>query len=270
MWPVGRMKLSNRKSLSFIAFGLGLIVAASATGQDAIPEEPPLPGVVEWTQRLVKQERLTVTYYDPARPPKPFPGWTDFEFRLNYQYDYRADWTQKKGERVAVVVVPRYVKLDVPIKHHIQLPQTLQAERWYEARLARHELEHVRVGMHPRLEMLGKHLITKVQRIEGMVDRPEDVTLQWLQPRVDAQMSVRRDAVLALVMGINQKIDQTTNHGATEIPDREAFFSSLYLKENLDQMKFPFLSQVIDLINTPEYLKARVQLEQFDAVDPPK
>ncbi len=261
------MQLSNRlKPLSLIA--VGLLVVSASTGQYARADDAPLPGVADWVLQRIKQEQLTVEYYDPAKPPKPFPGWTDFEFRLNYQYDYRVDWTQKKGERAAVVVVPRYLKIDVPIKHHIQLPMTLKADRWYEAGLARHELEHVRVGMHPRLELLGKHLISKVQRIDGMVDRPDDVTLQWVRTRVDAEMAARRDAVLALVLGINQKIDMATNHGAVELPDREAFFSVLYLKENLDQMKFPYLPQVLDLIARPEYQKARVQLQQIDRRDP--
>lgn len=263
------MRLSDRtKRMSL--FVVVLLLLEGTFGQFVLAQDLPSQNVAEWVNQLIKAEQLTVEYYDPAKPPKPFPGWTDFEFRLNYQYDYRMDWTQKKGGRVAVVVVPKYLKLDVPIKHHIQLPQTLKAERWYEAGLARHELEHVRVGMHPRLEMLGKHLISKVQRIEGMVDRPDDVTLQWVKTRVDAEMAARRDAVLALVLGINQKIDKSTNHGATELADRETFFSELYLKESLDQMKFPYLGQVLDLIAKPDYQKARVQLQQFDRPEPPK
>ena len=233
--------------------------------------EPPAKSASDWVGELVKDGRLTVDFYDPAKPPHPFPGWTDFEFRLEYRYDYRTEWTQKKGAPVIVVVTPKFTKLEVPIKHHVQLPMYLKTERWYDAGLARHELDHVRVGMHPRLAMLGKHLMAKVQRIDGRVENVTDATADWIAKRVDAEMEPRRDALQALVLAINRKIDAITNHGATPLPDRDEFLSNLYLKENLDEMKFPYLSQVLDLIDRPEYQQAHIQLQQIEApASPPK
>lgn len=243
-----------------------LLLSTAVVWHCSFAEEPASNKVSTWVDGLTRSGHLKVEYYDPARPPKPYPGWTQFEFSLDYRYEYRMDWTPRKAGGVAVVVTPDFQQLDLPVLHRVQLPMTLKSNRWFETGLGRHELDHVRVGMHPRLAMLGKHLMSKVRRLDGIVNQPDDVTQAWVQKRVDAEMAPRRDAIQALVLAINSKLDTLTNHGATELPEREEFLSKLYLKENLDEMKFPYLPQALDLISKPEYQRVRIQLQQ---VDPP-
>ena len=249
-----------------------VLLLNDGTNQRLSAEEPTSTAVGAWVREQIKDGRLTVEFYDPAKPPKPFPGWTDFEFRLEYRYDCKLEFpasknktNKTKGTRSGLaVIIPTYTKIEVPIKHRMQLPKYLESERWYEKGLAKHELEHVRVGLHPRLEMLGKHLVGKLRRVEGMIDKPTDANREWIATRLNAEIAPRRDAIQALVLEINRKIDTVTNHGVLPYPDLDEFLTDLYLKENLDEMKFPYLPEVLDLINTKEYQRARLVIPDVE------
>lgn len=243
-------------------------VAAAAFPQSLNADEPSSADIAAWVKRQVSDGRMSVTFADNSTPPRRFPGWTEFEFRLEYQYEYHVEFSRKKTARVPVVVTPKFSKIEVPITHRILLPKRLEGENWYDAPLARHELDHVRVGTHPRLKMLGKHLLEKLTRIEATADRPVEVNSDWVKRHIDEAVSHRRDAIQALVGAINRKIDSETQHGGLPMPDRDDFFAGLFLKENLDEMKFPYLPEVVDLLGTRDYQQARVQVGLV--VDPGK
>ena len=256
------MRIRCRHAFAMLCGAAMSIVAPACESADV----PPAATVAAWVKGQIDDGRLIVEFYDPAKPPKPYPGWTEFEFRLDFQFEYKTEpLRKKKGARPGPVIVNlNYTKIDVPIKHRMQLPKTLEAERWYEAGLARHELDHVRVGLHPRLAMLGKHLVQRVNRFERSADAVGDVTAEWVKARIDAELGARRDAILALVLGINQKIDKLTDHGATPLPNREEFLAGLFLKENLDEMKFTYLPEVLDIINTRDYQQTRILSREVD------
>jgi hypothetical protein len=260
-----------------------MLNAMSAARSNA--DEPSSAAVGAWVKGQIEDGRLTVEFYDPAKQPKPFPGWTDFEFRLEYRYDYQVQFPQSQSppktknkpqnkksvppsSPVMAVIVPTYTKIEVPIKHRMLLPRYLESDAWHEKGLARHELDHVRVGLHPRLPMLGKHLLRKLSRIEGKVGMPTDANREWVDKQMTAEITLRRDAIQALVAAINSKIDKVTNHGVIPLPDAEEFLANLYLKENLDEMKFAYLPQVLDLIGTREYLQARLTIPEAAADRP--
>ena len=241
-----------------------LMVASSTESRSA--DDPSTITVKAWVKEQIDNRRLKVEFYDPAKPPQPYPGWTEFEFRMEYRCDYQLEQPRKKRKGEfgnPTAILPTFTRIDVPITHRMQLPKGLESDRWYEAVLARHELDHVRVGLHPRLVMLGKHLVKKVARIPISVERKE-VTKEWISDKINAEIAPRRDAFKALVMGINRKIDTLTNHGAIPLQNREEFLAGLYLKENLDDMKFPYLTEVLDLIETREYRQAQVQIREID------
>lgn len=219
--------------------------------------------VVEaWVKRQIADERLSVTFYDPAKPPKPFPGWTDFEFRLEYNYEYDYD-VVRKGKRQSVVISPKFTQIDVPTRNLVQLPNTINPDRWHESPLGQHELEHVRVGVHPRLKLLGRHLVRKITRLEepgGAAGSTFNVTPEMVANRIDRAITLRRDAIQNLVTRINQKIDKETRHGSAPFPELDQFLERLYLKECLDEYKFEFLPDVLDLIDSREYQRAKLEL----------
>lgn len=241
-----------------LAIAVGAVVLAM--GFAAAAEEPTLEDIGKWVKKQLDDGRLAVDFYDPARPPKPFPGWTDFEFKVEYRYDYRFELLpkKKKSETTTAVIVPNYTRVDVHITHKMKLPSNLKADQWWEAGLARHELEHVRVGMQPRLSLLLKHLVYKVTSLEEKVSTQADVTRDLVGKRVDMEITLRKDTVESLVRDINRKIDVDTRHGAVAMPNAENFFAGLFLKENLDEMKFPYLHEVLDLVGTRDYQQARL------------
>lgn len=245
------------------------IVASGASMPCLLAEEPTSADLAAWVKQQISDGRMSVKFSDTTNTPRRYPGWTDFEFRLEYQYEYHVDVSPKKAFKVPVIVQPKFTKVKVPITHRILLPKRLEAEIWYDAPLGRHELDHVRVGTQPRLKMLSKHLLEKLTRIEATVDRPLEVTADWVKRHIDDAVAHRRDAIQALVGAINRKIDSDTQHGALPLPDRDEFFAGLFLKENLDEMKFPYLPEVLDLIGTREYQEARLQIGPAAVGDKP-
>lgn len=235
-------------------------VASVASLPSANADEPSSGDVAAWLKRQVADGRISVTFSDNSNPPRRYPGWTEFEFRLEYQYEYHVEFSRKKTLKIPVVITPKFSKIEVPITHRILLPKRLEADNWYEAPLARHELDHVRVGTHPRLKMLGKHLLEKLTRIEATVDRSIEVNSDWTRRHIDDAVAHRRDAIQSLVGAINRKIDSETQHGALPLPERDEFFAGLFLKENLDEMKFPYLPEVLELIGSRDYQQAKVQV----------
>jgi hypothetical protein len=221
-----------------------------------------LPSV--WVKDQIREGRLKVEFYEPGKP-REFEGWTQFEFRFEFQFECQINWPQKKPRAGPVVLIPTFSKVQVPVTHRMELPRALEGERWYDATLARHELEHVRVGSHPRLAMLVRHLVKKLRRVDRVVENPADVNPEWVQKQLEEELALRRNAIQSLVLDINRHIDKVTQHGARRLEDREQFFVELYLKECLDEMSFPFLPDVLDLIDTREYQSARVQTREIDA-----
>ena len=65
----------------------------------------------------------------------------------------------------------------------------------------------------------------------------------------------------------NLQLDKLGAHGAKVLPDRAAFFTQLYTKENLAEMKFPFIEQVLDLLETAEYQGAESPFLARDPAD---
>ncbi|MDB5344912.1 MAG: hypothetical protein JWP89_3289 [Schlesneria sp.] len=226
-------------------------------------DEPSPAAVAAWIKTQIKDERLKVEFYDPLKPPKRFPGWTDFEFRVIYEYDYRFAMHTKKKQKIGVIEIrPKFTRVDMPVTNRTLLPNSLEGETWYQSALAKHELEHIRVGLHPRLVLLTRHLVEKIEVIEVPAASLSEVTREWIAKHVDEAVAIRKDAVQAFVTRINAKIDSVTRHGATPYPDLDLFLDSLYLKENLDEFKFPYLSEVLDLIESPDYKKARIAIPE--------
>jgi hypothetical protein len=243
--------------------GLFCLIAVVGFAVEMRADEPPELRLSTWLKSQTDAGRINLEFYDPGLP-RQFPGWTVFEYQFEFQYECQVSWPQKKPRPGSIVLVPTFTKLEIPITHRVELPRVLESDRWFEAVLARHELEHVRVGSHPRLVILSKHLVKKLKRIERTVDDPAQVTKEWIQMQVEGELKLRKDAIQSLVMDINRRIDKVTNHGALSLEDREEFFAKLFLKENLDQMKFPYLSEVLDLIDTREYLNTRIQIREID------
>ena len=200
---------------------------------------------------------VTVEFYDPEKQPREFPGWTIFDSDLTYQFEYEYKFREDRQQKYVVTLSPKYSRVGLVVRHRIQLPLYLESPRLWEMRLAQHELEHVGVGAHRRAALLAEYLVRKVQRVERSANKPSDITQAWVQDAIREEIAPRREALDQLLKANNRSLDKLTGHGARSLDDREDFYARMYLKENLDEMKFPYLAEVLDLLDDRDYLAAR-------------
>lgn len=217
----------------------------------------PVPTPPAWIKPAFENTQVKIEYYDPAKDPKPFPGWTIFDSSLTYQFDSEYQISSTPGQKPLVVVQLDYSKVEFNMRHRVQLPKNYESPRIWETPLGQHELEHVAVGAHRRVALLANHLVRRVRRLERTVDKPSDVTQEWVDKVVRDELTPRRLAIDELIKSNNLNLDKLTGHGARKLDDRDAHFAQLYLKENLDEMKFPYLHEVLDLLERRDYQEAR-------------
>ncbi len=247
------MPLLNR---TFLLLCLLAPFSLSAAEPSAAPEPP------EWIRPVFDRGLTKLEFYDPIKKPQKFPGWTNYKFELNYHftYEYGIRETAQKGsskKKIVVTIVPKFTMIELPVRHQILLPERYDTPRVWDTSLALHELEHVAISAHHRVALLAEHLLKKIQKIERTIDTPSQITDDWVKKLIDELITPRREAIDALFASNNRHLDKLTGHGAKPLADRDAFFTQMYLKENLDEMKFPFLTEALDLLNHRSYQSAR-------------
>ena len=230
---------------------------------DAPAVEPPV-----WLKSALKEGRVKVEFSDPVTTRRPFPGWTEFEFKLNFRYEYQYKYRELSSRKFAVTISPSFRSITFPVKHEIQLPKTLDSPRWFEFSLARHELDHVVIGSQPRLKLLGERLIHRITRIERQVFQTREITNDWVNKVVDEEVALRTKAMTALVRDINAQLDRLTNHGSRPLHEPEVWFANLYSKEQLDELKFPYLADMAELLDSPAYEQAGWKADSFPLTAP--
>ena len=220
-------------------------------------EPPAAASPPAWIKPAFEQGRTKIEFYDPAKDPREFPGWTVFDSDLKYQFDYEYQFREDKQKKYVVTLVPTFSKVELVVRHRIQLPKRYESARMWESPLAQHELEHVGVGAHRRTVMLAQHLVRKIERVERTVSKPIQITNDWAQDAIRDEIAPRREALDQLLKANNRNLDKLTGHGARPLADRDAFYAQMYLKENLDEMKFPYIHEVLELLEDRDYLAAR-------------
>lgn len=215
------------------------------------------PSPPAWIKPAFASGRTKIEFYDPAKDPREFPGWTVFDSDLNYQYDYEYQIRDDLKKKLIVTLEPTFTKVELVVRHKVQLPQSYQSARVWESPLAQHELEHVAIGAHRRAAMLAEHLIRRVRQVERTIGKRNEITQEWVQMAIHEELTPRREALDELLKANNRKLDNLTGHGARPLADRDAFYAEMYLKENLDEMKFPYLHEVLDLLDQRDYQAAR-------------
>ncbi|MBC8117258.1 MAG: hypothetical protein H7062_22915 [Candidatus Saccharimonas sp.] len=223
-----------------------------------VAADPPVaPVPPEWIKPAFDRGLVTVEFYDQAKEPREYPGWTIFDSDLTYQFDYEFRFREDRQKKYVVTLLPKFSKVELAVRHRIQLPKHLDSPGVWEMWLAQHELEHVGVGAHRRTVMLAEHLVRKVKRVERSANMPNQITKAWVQDAIREEIAPRREALDQLIKANNRSLDKLTGHGSRSLGDRDAFYGQMYLKENLDEMKFPYLSEVLELLDDRDYLAAR-------------
>ena len=141
-------------------------------------------------------------------------------------------------------------------RHTVRLPKYLEHRRRWNHPLVKHEFDHVAISCDPRLKMLVVHLLQNIGRIDTTVNSTATLDTRFVRELIDQEIAKRVDAAVELLNANQQQLDEVTRHGAAPIPDREAFFRSLFTKPNFDRVKFPYTGEVLDLLESDAYRKA--------------
>ncbi len=203
---------------------------------------------------LERDGRVSYVRYEPSAAPVS-EGVTRFVMEFSYAYTYRADRGSAGGRR-RLWVTP-HVEGQVRWRHTIELPRALADTAAAFRRLRDHELDHVAISLDPRAGMLLHFLVADLGTLEGAEPAGADGVKALVRRLVDEEIGRRKEAVTALIRANYARLDSLTGHGTQPLADREAFFASLYTRENLEALAFPWLARVEPLLARPEYVGAR-------------
>jgi|WetSurMetagenome_2_1015567.scaffolds.fasta_scaffold91619_2 hypothetical protein len=197
-------------------------------------------------------ERATeVTYEFHAPEGNGWGGTTFYHFDYRYDFNYRY-WVVQRPDgahtRVAVTVVP-----SVHVWHVVRLPRGRNDADPVYRRVRRHELDHVAVSFDERPSLLFRHLATHLPELDLP---PPARTKAAIEKAIRDTIGACAGAVTTLIQSSYDRLDELTNHGVVGLPDRAAFFESLYTEEGLVRSRFPYLAAVEPLLVTPRYRNA--------------
>lgn len=220
-------------------------------------ERVPTDDAPQELKRLIRDGKVEVVYDSDPDFVNAARAWADFHIQLRYTFKY--DLVKKrKGGRWQVKLTVTELESKIDLTHLIRLPVTFKSPDVWRLRTMRHEFDHVAISLDPRVMMLLKHLLDHLPEIERTLEAKESPTNDVLNKLIDDEVVRRREAVVELMRQNNRRLDKVGAHGAQVVPDRAAFFAKLYTKENLAEMQFPFIEQVLDLLETPAYQQAEL------------
>jgi len=229
-----------------------LLLCVLAVDRGAAAEIPPP------FKQLIAQGNVEFEFYDSRAERRRYPGMALFLLYVDHHYRFRYDVTQHDGS-LHLKIRPVMRKVECRISHKIRLPERFDSDDRWSHWLVAHEFDHVAISTDPRPIMLIEHLLKKLRPIRRTVElnewgKPgETVDAQYVGRIVEEQVVKRRKAVERLVQANYDLLDEITRHGVRPIPDREAFFESLYTKANLEQMRFPYAAEVSSLLSSRTY-----------------
>lgn len=224
----------------------------------------PRDGIPQELQRLIDRGKVEVVYDSEPEFVRASRGWADFHVQMKTTFKYDLKKSRKNGRWNVKITVTK-LEPTIELTHLIRLPSTFQSPDVWISRTLRHEFDHVAVSLDPRAMLLLRHLVEHLPVIERTLEPREMPTNDVLNRLVDEEVVRRRRSVVELMRQNNQQLDKIGAHGACVIPNRAEFFAQLYTKNNLAETKFPFIEQVLDLLESAEYQRAE---SPFLARDP--
>jgi hypothetical protein len=234
----GSVSVSARRWAIVLAWLAGGLTVEPAWGLERPPAPPDL-------QPLIKAGRVTFKFYDAQKAPRQYRGLATFKVTLTYK-QRPVVRRGRKGGQTRRLVVPQFLKLAIHTRHEVLLPNDIATETFWSDTLVRHEFDHVAISSDPRVTRLLQHMLRNLQ-IEIAEQAPSDE--KRLNQLITDEVEKRWQAIHRLLEANYLLLDRVTEYGTRPLPDREAFFQSLFTKTNLDEMKFPYLGEVVDLLD---------------------
>ncbi len=202
-----------------------------------------------WLQQAGK---VRFVYKDWKPDSGTFPGLTTFRIGHRIQWSHtRVD--QLSTSLQSISVLPAVSLLEITIDHEMRLPTGHAFTNSFFSNLVAHEYDHVRISTDFRPRQLLDHLLRYPGPIEVPAPGEGAINDATIREVVNRELNARQSAVLALVSSNNEQLDALTGHGRKRLADRPAFFRSLYARERLQELNFPYLAQVETLLRSPAY-----------------
>ncbi len=188
-------------------------------------------------------------------------GKTDFHMKLDWTFDFKYTLSPADPHHT-VTLTPLRVRIMPRVRHVIRLPLTFYERHVWETPLLRHEFDHVAVSLDPRAQMLLDHLCQSLPPSSFVLEptggteppRPSDERVRML---INRQIEDRHAAIRALVQANYLRLDRLSQHGRIPIPKRAEFFEQLYRRANLEESRFPYLTEVAEFLESETYRQAR-------------
>ncbi len=233
--------------------------ATSKTSEDSSPGEPiPSDNAPDELKKLIEDGKVKVEYDSEGEFAKSGRGWADFHLREDRKYRFDLIKNKRQG-RWQIKIIVFQVEEKIVLSHIVRLPAQKKSPDIWTSWLLRHEFDHVAVSLDPRPKMLLVHLLKTLPPIERTLDFGEDPTNDVINRLINEQLDKRAKSVRDLMIRNNQTLDNISHHGTSPVPMRADFFRSLYTKENLAEAKFPYLDNVLKLLDSDNYQKAELR-----------
>jgi hypothetical protein len=232
------------------------------------PNQEPIPtdAAPEELQRLIKDGHIKLVYDSDPEFVKADTGKAHFHLIFKQTFEYSFTKSKRNG-RWHVKLTATQVKPTVRLEHTIRLPVQYKSDHIWNDRLLRHEFDHVAVSLDPRPVLLIERLFQHLPAIERTLDPGQEPSDELHKKFFNEEFEKRGQAVIELVKQNNVLLDKVGKHGTVPVPRRAEFFGQLYLKENLAKSKFPYLEEVLDLLETPKYREAELRFLPRDPTE---
>ena len=211
----------------------------------------------DYVKRMEKTGAVTYEY-DADIGPAETHAQTRFTIETQVKVSYKHT-TRPAGRVVHVTIEPRIVEFTFEVRHTIRLPKQMEDESKRYGTLLYHEFDHVAISSDERPSLLFKCLVSKIGVIRKTLPAGTKIDNESVNKSMNVRIKAYEQAIVALIQANYDLLDteDVSNHGIKPIADREAFFSSLYTRENLERVKFPYAKQVARFLKTPEYREAK-------------
>ncbi len=181
---------------------------------------------------LLERAPVSWEFYDRRKIKPRYEAFTRYDLRVEQRHRFRYELSRTSGGGVLITIRVRFTHVEHQQTYRIEAPDHLDPQRFWQSRLIRHEMDHVKISSHP---FVAAEMIRQVKSVRefqrelrpGEIPTPAVIS-QW----IDEEVGRKLKPVLQLVQDNNHKLDEITRHGLRAF-DHEVFFALLYTRENL-------------------------------------
>jgi len=228
------------------------IVSASRAAGSGDPRPVPSPAAM-CESTLVRAGEVAWEPYDVAGR-RDLGGTTDFHFDDAFDYTYA--WRVVEDAAGRRLVILPHVRASVRLRHTVHLPGGIADTTGWWRRLRRHELDHVTISTDERPRLLFAYLVAQLDSVTVPLAVGAVATPGLIRESIAHAVGERHAPVVALLQANYELLDSLTTHGVVALPDRDAFFRSLYERPRLEALGFRWLDAVAPILESDRYRNA--------------